>query len=649
MVFIAKGREAIGVFPVPLNFDEPLWTLPFGGRASNTKKRIGLYFTTHEGGHAKSMDRRIPLREPFASFLKAVVCLRQQRGAKFSSTHSIIIRAARYLYDALEARGAKLADLLPEDFIVACKEVKAREEPSSRYKTGQHLLELVGYISRFNLTKITIDFVNPFPRSGHGDSRIDPDSVERRDRNLPSEASLDALAQIANLVVEPGDVLLMRCVELLVCGGWRINELLTVPADCEVFEPVVHNGEPILDAAGNPLQRYGIRYFAEKGGGPSVKWIPTAMVDVARRAVADITRITEPFRKVAVWNVANPGRAWLPDGWRGKALHTIVTAHDIPEMLDVVHGASLLKLWCGTSGSVRQGVPLAVLERAMRKRMSWLNQPGEVQGVSKQLFLTCLNMFHSVRGEIPAIVLPVTNANVADFLTSRLTMRTVFDRFGFKEADGSLMNMRSHQFRHWLNTLAQQGGMGQMEIARWSGRKDVGQNAAYDHTSGFELAERARAHLAGGKLVGPIARVHDRLPLADRKAFRDSQLATAHTTDLGMCTNDWSLAPCMEHGSCAACPQHLLVKGDAVRRARAEVLLEEHEFLLAGAEAEAGEETYGANNFVAHHKRMRDALRSALEVHGDNAVEDGTLVQITLSSSNQVGAVPSGGRTSRAA
>lgn len=640
---VARARDEIGAFGADLAFDTPVWSLPSGYRASASQRWVNLYFSTHDGGTSKDMTGRTPLAEPFASFLKAVVRLREEAKPKRAQNHGVMVRAGRYLHDTLAARGHDPAMLLPQDFVDAAQAAKDREAPSSRYRIGLFLEELADWVNRYNVAKVRIDFVNPFPRVAHADTRIGKEADERRERMLPSDAALDALARIANLATEPADVLRMRCVELLLCGGWRINELLTVPADCEVWEPVFLNGEPVVGPDGEQTRRYGIRYFAEKGGDPGIKWIPTAMIDVARRAIADIRRVTEAARGVASWNAANPGRAWLPDGWRGLARDTAVTAADIEAMFGLSDGASFLRkrnaprLPDGRLVTTIGALEAALLAATPRVKI------GEAEvAPSWFLFVAPLNWAHRQRGVIPAVVGLVQDQQISDLMVGRAGVASIFERFGFREPDGSPILIRSHQFRHLLNTLAQQGGMGQMEIARWSGRKDVGQNAAYDHTSGIELAERARDMLAAGKVAGAIAEAHDRLPPVRREEFRKAQFATAHTTDLGMCVNDWSLTPCMEHGSCAACSQHLVVKGNGDHRGRAAELLGEHEFLLAAAETEAADETYGASNYIAHNRRMRDAMKAVLAVHDDPEIADGTLVQVDLNTGDAVPTPPPG-------
>lgn len=629
---VTLARRDSQAFGVNLDYDSSIWTLSAKLRPSAAHQTVRLYFTTHEGGTSKDMAGRTPLTEPFAAFLKAVVRLRQDAKPKTPQNHAVMIRAGRYLHDALAPEGYNPSMLLPKHFDEAARLAGRREQPSSRYRIGLFLTELVTWTNRYGVAKVRIDFLNPFPRDGVTDTRFGKHAEKRRARMMPSEQALDALARIANMVSEPADIVRMRCVELLVCGGWRINELLTLPADCEVWDPVFLNGEPIAAPDGTQLHRYGIRYFAEKGGGPGIKWIPSAMVDVARRAIKDVLTETAAARTVAQWNAANPGRAWLPDGWRNLPSGTVLTTTDVEGIAAIQDGATFMRT--RGIGKVLNGrfvTTVAEFEAALLAQMGPVELAGREVPLHQFLFVMPLNWAHRQRGVVAPVVGLVQDQQVYDMTVGRTGIPNVFERMGFLGADGKPLAVRSHQLRHWLNTLAQQGGISQMEIARWSGRRDTGHNAAYDHTSAVEMAANARNLLLKGKVKGAVAEAHARLPLARREAFREAQFATAHTTDLGMCVNDWSLNPCMEHGSCAGCSQHLVVKGDQDQSRRAKQLLAEHEFLLAEAQAEASDGTYGASNFVAHHERMRDALRVVLDTHADPTIADGTLVQVDLS------------------
>jgi hypothetical protein len=125
-----------------------------------------------------------------------------------------------------------------------------------------------------------------------------------------------------------------------------------------------------------------------------------------------------------------------------------------------------------------------------------------------------------------------------------------------------------------------------------------------------------------------LKELYDRLPAADREAFLTSQIQTAHTTAYGMCMNDWSLLPCGKHGKCLDCGELLVEKGNSDQKQETERLHAESSRLLRFAEDEEAEGTFGANNFVNHHRRMIAGAAKALAVHADVVMPDGTLVHL---------------------
>ena len=87
---------------------------------------------------------------------------------------------------------------------------------------------------------------------------------------------------------------------------------------------------------------------------------------------------------------------------------------------------------------------------------------------------------------------------------AELNRSSVFARHEYMDNKGLPLSIGTHQFRHFLNTLAQTGGLSQIDIAKWSGRANIHQNAAYDHESGPELLDRMREALGDGEgIIGP--------------------------------------------------------------------------------------------------------------------------------------------------
>lgn len=68
---------------------------------------------------------------------------------------------------------------------------------------------------------------------------------------------------------------------------------------------------------------------------------------------------------------------------------------------------------------------------------------------------------------------------------------TLFQRLDICLPDGSHPSIQTHDLRHFLNTMAQRAGIPEPVIAMWSGRRNIAQNAVYDHRTD---AERLRAH-----------------------------------------------------------------------------------------------------------------------------------------------------------
>jgi hypothetical protein len=190
------------------------------------------------------------------------------------------------------------------------------------------------------------------------------------------------------------------------------------------------------------------------------------------------------------------------------------------------------------------------------------------------------------------------------------------------------MRLRSHQLRHYLNHLARLGGMSELDIAKWSGRKDIRQNAAYDHMSSRDVIELAR------KAIGEEYGMHGSVVVGDRKAvlitrdeFGALQVPTAHTTDFGYCIHDFAMLPCQLYQDCLNCLEHICIKGDAecearVRRRRAELA-----DLARRSEAAEADGEYGAGHWVQRDRRHLQTLNDLCALLDDPSGPDGSVIR----------------------
>jgi hypothetical protein len=624
---VARARK-LQVFGPTVDFDAPVWDLTSVKVAVPTavSRRAGrIYFTTADNGTSKGLEDRTLMLPAFAELIKAIVVLDEFAKPKTPMQHRAIVRASRPLHDALANRAYDPVELISADFHNAARWFVNVASVNTAYSMGTKLGLIADAVNRYQVSKVRIAYTNPNPRVEDELRLIDDEARARGAKKMASDEEIDAIIEMSLRVREIGedpDVIHAAAAELLMCAPWRINEALGLLVDCERRD-ANENGEP----------RLGLAYGGSKGFEPSIKWIPTAMRPIAERALADIRRISEPSRQVAKFMEEHPGRAWLPEPWRLANPETRATTGDLAAMIGLSSTVAALQ-WakgkgipvverCGFQGLFR----LSDIESAILKMQPKL-PPGSPP-LSSYLFLIPLR-FNSTRNEQNrmSVVGFVTDGSVRDFLVGRLPGRSVFERLKICDAGGKPYSVRSHKFRHFHNTRAQEGRLSQLDIARWSGRKDMTQNAVYDHTGGMPLARTMREMLKSDAMKGPIAETFAALPAVDREDFLKSRLSTAHLTEIGMCIQDWSLAPCPNHGACAGCGDHLVIKGDPKRKDAAKKLLEAHEHMLADAQAEASDGTFGASNWVEHNSKLVDGLRRIVAVHEDNTIPDGRPVQV---------------------
>lgn len=639
-IFVNEAQRECAAFGTHLDWSAAAWdvTAHCGPLASKARRSAVLYFTTHENRTARGIAGRVAMSEPFASFIKAVVRRKRDASSLTFAPLARLANAARDLHDVLADRGYDPVALTAADFDEAARRAEYRSQMSTAYRLGQSLEQISEVIDRHSLSKTRLDWKTPIRKAHNRHSRTSSGAERAAKAKLPSPEALEALAEISHLVTDPGDVILMSCIKLLHCAPWRISEVLLLPDDCEVEEQKTGPEGPAFDRNG-PIVRYGIRYWKAKSPDADVKWIPTVMVDVARKAVADIRAHTDEARRLALWMENNPGRARLPDHTQHPdRTYTTAEVAQILGMRNYISGASWLKRHgLGVMVDGRHLARHAEIEKGLLRESEKQPHDRRQLPLSKHLFLTFRHAHHAKMGANPCALALIKDQHIADFLGGRHATSSIFAKFDRHMPDGSPIRMNSHMFRHWLNTLAQAGGLDQALVARWSGRDDTGQNADYDHVSGIELAQRFRGMMEEGRVIGPLANLHTAKPPADRARFRETVLATAHVTEIGMCDLDWITSTCPEYHACQTCEFCLVVKGDIDARRRTAELRDENAWLLDRTTEEIDDGTIGASNHAASQRRTIEALDRILAIHDDPDIADGTLVQPNATSPDHFG------------
>jgi hypothetical protein len=642
LIFTYCNSNHLGV-----SFSDDYWDIAKRTRSSSAGEG-GVWFSLEKVTRSGEYQ---PFPHPFSSFMKLMVCLydmRSDRGFAIGQMQTLVA-AGRYLHSVM----VSLPDpaMITGEALTAAALLAAERQGSGAKNVGSMLAFIGREVSARGLCTIPFTWTNPNKSLGKL-SRTDKAADDRRRKLLPSPEVLDALADIsatASETLHPRDLLLQRAIDLLVCTGFRVNELLSLPRDPLVLEPVIdENGIPLLDRRGQAVVGMGIRYWPEKGGSTvtRIKLVPTIMQDVVRRAVDDILAITETSADVARFQAANPGRTLLQHEFRGRAdpltTRELAIAVGLRPSSTMPQGgmANRGQQFAKINGIPMTPVPQRVSVRDVEEALYRRSYQGDVlrdvagrQNITESLFVVP-SFFVSPRMDAGVVgtVEMLTDAQLNVYMVGLKngTQSSIFERLEMRAPDGANLKVTYHQFRHWLSTIAAEGGLVGVEQARWMARKNPAQNAAYDHVTPVERARAVREAIGNGHATGPVAEVAGRIrePVR-REEFVAAAAPTAHMTELGICVHDWDAAPCPKHGACATCDKTMIVKGDSktAEAARREYIATSA--MLDAAKAEDADGTYGASRWVEAQQHRLRQLDRILVTHADPAIIDGTMVQLS--------------------
>ena len=329
------------------------------GRARRASARVNerLHFTRHAPSDGR-IELGPALLGNFADFARALVVYRAINSSQIptASAQMVMIRALRYLYEELIkackdiSTGPCPTKLKPLHFQMATQESVAKESVQSSYRVANYLEYVAKQVDRLGLTATPLrwhhDVARPASCGGLLSDRIGSEFQRRREKFLPADEVMYAVADISNASdLLPPDQIRQRLVDLLFCGGFRINEALTIRRDAIVEEVVFDDlGQPAVDQDGRPLTPYlGLRDLPEKGGdGVSrIKWFPSDLAPIARRAFTELMELTSGFSADAKFAYENPGRARLGEPWDSLSDDAVLTRDQIVEMVGLSNPSSV--------------------------------------------------------------------------------------------------------------------------------------------------------------------------------------------------------------------------------------------------------------------------------------------------------------------
>lgn len=297
----------------------------------------------------------------------------------------------------------------------------------------------------------------------------------------------------ANDLQEPRDRFTTSIFALLMCAPSRVTEVQDLPVNCLHAE---------IDSKG--VERLGLRFYAGKGYGSDIKWISTPFKDSAFEAVRRLTEFSVEGRKLARWYEENPDKIYrhadCPNVREDAPLSNeqACRALGISEEQAASSLATYFKRYPPFQAlrEKRELLTLAFLNEFCRSQLSkdwpWLNKERHIK-YSEAL---CCFRRHALRLDLNTSPVLLSKLGKSTFTTDLNYIngqeRSIWNRNGYKNPGGSDISMTSHQLRHYLNSAAQRGSLGQLDIAKWSGRANVHRNGTYNHMTDDEYVDLAR-------------------------------------------------------------------------------------------------------------------------------------------------------------
>lgn len=308
---------------------------------------------------------------------------------------------------------------------------------------------------------------------------------------LPDIKSVIAIAEIFSKddkKLSLRDIFTASVLTLLMCAPGRISEILSLPADCEITEK---------DSKG--IQRYGLRFFSAKGYEGDIKWIPTAMIPVAKKAISRLRKLSHQARSLA-------------KKFEGNHSDVLVNRlkENIPEDFP----------WYDAEKNIKYSNALCLLNEGQlcknkAVRLDKLFRP------NNSFFISDIIDSEYIKGEL-----------------------NIFKRHGYLNKDESPYLLRTHQLRHLLNTFAQINGMDEFSIARWSGRKFISQNVSYDHRTHLQMSKLIREEKSSEVINNHRIK---QIPVVDLNEFDSLSSGAILITQYGCCKHAYAFEPCRSY------------------------------------------------------------------------------------------------------
>ncbi|MCB4363313.1 integrase [Hydrogenophaga taeniospiralis] len=616
-VDLCRASDVLGA---STQFESNAWDI---GYLKGQNKVHRAIFSTLEASAEAKPEPSMPA--PFLDFAKATtIYLQDKRPVESQAPRIAALRSIEAALRQLN-KASRPTAVNPDVLDAAVELAYAQTSAAVAYRTAGQIEAIATFMNDKAFIHLRQVWKHGRKRPTEGGTRISVEALKARQEKLPSRAALQALAGIFLKAVEVPDVLISSNTALMICAPERINEVVRLRRKC------------IVEGDGEFMGKLGIRWAGSKGFENTTKWLPTAMGPVAQEAVSNLLRVTEPANELARWYTKNPNAIYLHAGAQHLRNRRMLSHSDIALILwGDEFAVDAAKAWAKKTHDLTPHGDSEYLFADMEQKLLAM-LPGTFPYMPGDANLKCedamavmrVNELHSARGTYLCMFTTVDYQTITNPYGAREGRASIFDRFQYTEDDGSSIKLKSHALRHYLNMLAQTGGLSSAEIALFSGRKDQKQNRSYDHMTSEEVQAPIADALRSG-FTAELEPVQVERRIIPRDEFIGLGIRAGHTTKYGWCEHNFASEPCPMARDCMNCQEHECIKGDSHKEANLRALKTQTEYFLGKARQALGARDYGADTWVAHHTKTLERVNALLAIFEDPNVPSGARVRLDV-------------------
>lgn len=405
----------------------------------------------------------------------------------------------------------------------------------------------------------------------------------------------------------------------------RISEVLSLSIDC-VFTNTTQKGN----------EKWGLRFWAGKGYGGDIKWIPSVMAPVTQKAIDRVRRLTNKprtFAKLMELNFEAFHKQTRFSRYSESKLLTTVQVCEVllNESISEKEGVKLLKrLSIKSHDNIYS---LRTLWQELQSRLPdgfpWYNKKKNIK-FSDLFFLFFKDSLHLNKSDnIIELYTPHTSSFYSDTYYQE-KRKNIFERHEYQNGNKQSFHFHSHQIRHLLNTIAQRNGMTEYEVAKWSGRASIKQNRVYNHVSEEEIIEKYESLKRAATNYTVSENITVRNPVS-RESFLSVSHGAVHKTEFGYCIHDYAISPCEKFRDCLNCSEQICIKGSLDSLTRLKERLSETNELIETTIKDTNENDrqIDKDRWLNFHLKIKERLQELISILESKEVPEGAFVRLS--------------------